>query len=100
VAHRRVTLGVVLVTYQAALLDRFALNVLVLQQDGLPPVEMGIGRGQIIQALVIARAIILLDKGINLGLKGGNRCLRPTLHRNLLIVPFAPLTRTGGGCGG
>jgi hypothetical protein len=73
VAHRRVTFGVVLFMYQAALLDRFALNVLVLQQDGLPPVEIGIGRGQIIQALVIARAIILLDKGINLGLKGATQ---------------------------
>jgi hypothetical protein len=73
VAHRRVTFGVVLVAYQAALLDRFALNVLVFQQDGLPPVEIGIGRGQIIQALVIARAIILLDKGINLGLRGATQ---------------------------
>ncbi len=72
-AHRRVTFGVVLVAYQAALLDRFALNVLVFQQDGLPPVEIGIGRGQIIQALVIARAIILLDKGINLGLRGATQ---------------------------
>jgi hypothetical protein len=26
-----------------------------------------------------------------LALYGRNRCLRPTLHRNLLIVPFAPL---------
>jgi hypothetical protein len=55
------------------LLDRFALDTLVLQQDGLPPAEIGIGRGQIIQALVIARVIILLDKGLSLGLKGATQ---------------------------
>ncbi len=28
-----------------------------------------------------------------------NRCLDPTLRLRPLIVPFAPLTRAGGGCG-
>jgi hypothetical protein len=40
--------------HQAALLDGSALDALALQQDGLPPAEMDIRRGQIVQALVIA----------------------------------------------
>jgi hypothetical protein len=40
--------------HQAALLDGSALDALPLQQDGLPPAEIDIRRGQIVQALVIA----------------------------------------------
>jgi hypothetical protein len=55
--------------HQAAVLDGFALDALAPQQDSLPPAEMDISRGQIVQALVVAPVVILIDKGFNLGLK-------------------------------
>ena len=63
--------------HQAALLDGSALDALPLQQDGLPPAEIDISRGQVVLALVVAPVVILLDKGLNLSLQR-NRCLRPT----------------------
>jgi hypothetical protein len=48
--------------HQAPLLDGSALDALALQQDGLPPAEIEIRRVQIVQALVIAPVVILLDK--------------------------------------
>ena len=53
-AHLWLRLACLLVMHQAALLDGSALDALALQQDGLPPAEMDIRRGQIVQALVIA----------------------------------------------
>jgi uncharacterized membrane protein YGL010W len=61
--------------HQAALLDGSALDALALQQDGLPPAEIDIRRGQIVQALVIAPMVILLDKGCDLGLQRARRAV-------------------------
>ena len=55
--------------HQAAMLDGFTLDALTLQQDGLPPAEIDISRGQVVQALVVAPVVILLDECLNLGLK-------------------------------
>ncbi len=55
--------------HQAAVLDGFALDALTLQQDGLPPAEIDISRGQIVQALMIAPVVILLDECLNIGFK-------------------------------
>jgi hypothetical protein len=55
--------------HQAAMLDGFALDAHAFQQDGLPPAEIDICWGQVVQALVVAPVVILLDKGLNLGLK-------------------------------
>jgi len=55
--------------HQAALLDGPALDAPPLQQDGLPPAEIDIRRGQIVQALVIALVVILLDKLLDLSLQ-------------------------------
>ena len=55
--------------HQAAVLDGFALDALTLQQDDLPPAEIDISRGQIVQALVVSAMVIVLDKGFDLGLK-------------------------------
>jgi hypothetical protein len=65
----KVTLSCVLVMRQAALLDGSALDALTLQQDGLPPAEIDIGRGQVVQALVIPPVVVLLDKGLYLSLQ-------------------------------
>ena len=55
--------------HQAALLDGPALDALALQQNGLPPAEIDISRGQIVQALVVAPVVIPLDECLNIGLK-------------------------------
>ena len=83
--------------HQAALLDGSALDALTLQQDGLTPAEIDIGRGQVGQALIVAPMVILLDKLLDLGLQR-NRCLAATLCLGLLMLRSAPLTRAGGGC--
>jgi len=49
------------VMHQAAVLDGFPLDALALQQDGLPPAEINISRGQVVQALVVAPVVIVLD---------------------------------------
>jgi hypothetical protein len=48
--------------HQAAVLDGPALDALALQKDRLPPAEIDISRGQIVEALVITPVAILLDK--------------------------------------
>ena len=68
-AHLWLRLSCVLAMHQAALLDGPALDALTLQQDGLRPAEIDISRGQIVPALVVAPVVILLDKGLNLGLQ-------------------------------
>ena len=55
--------------HQAAVLDGPALDALTLQQDGLPPAEIDISRGQIVQALVLSAMVIVLDECFNIGLK-------------------------------
>ena len=53
--------------HQAAVLDGFALDALALQQDGLPPAEIDISRGQVVQAFMVALVIIVLDKCLDIG---------------------------------
>ena len=60
-AHLRLRLGCALVMHQAAVLGGSALDALTLQQDGLPPAEINISRGQVVQALVVAPVVIVLD---------------------------------------
>jgi len=48
--------------HQAAVLDGFALDALAFQQDGLAPAEIDIRWGQIVQALVVAPVVILLNE--------------------------------------
>ena len=50
--------------FDCLLLDPFALF-----DDGLSPAEVGIGGGHIVQALVVALVIVVLNEGVDLGLK-------------------------------
>ncbi len=59
-AHLRLRLGCVLVMHQAAVLDGPALDALELEQDGLPPAEIDIIRGQIAQAFMVSAMAIML----------------------------------------
>ena len=54
---------------QAPLLDGLALDAFALEQDGLPSAEVDIGRGEVLQALVVALVVVVLDEGLNLSLE-------------------------------
>ena len=47
---------------QAPLFDGFSLDAFSLQQDGLTTPEVDIGGGEIVQALVIAPMVVVIDE--------------------------------------
>ena len=51
---------------QAAVCDGFALDAFSLGQDCLGPAEVDIGWSQIVDALMIADVIVVLDEGSDL----------------------------------
>jgi hypothetical protein len=57
------------VVQQAPLLDGLALDAFTLEQDGLAAAEVGVGRGQVVQALVVALVVVVLDEGRDLRLE-------------------------------
>ena len=52
---------------QAPVLDGLSFDPFSFQQDGLAPAEVDISRGQIVQALMIAVVVVVLDEGLDLG---------------------------------
>ena len=58
-----------LAVMQASGFDSLSFDPFSLFQDGLPPSEVDIGRGQIIDALVIAVVVVVIHEGFNAGLK-------------------------------
>lgn len=48
---------------QAPLFDGLSLDPLSLQQDGLAASEVDVGRGEIVEAFVVAPVIVVLDEG-------------------------------------
>ena len=54
---------------QAPGFDSLSFDSVSLFQDGLSPSEVDIGRGQIIDALVIAVVVVVIHEGFNAGLK-------------------------------
>jgi len=55
-----------LAVMQAPGLDSLSFDPFSLFQDGLSPSEVDIGRGQIIDALVIAVGVVVIHEGFNL----------------------------------
>jgi hypothetical protein len=51
---------------QAASLDGLAHDAFAFEQDGLSSAEMDIGRGEVLEALVIALVLVVLDEGLDL----------------------------------
>ena len=51
---------------QAAMLDGFALDPLSVFDDGFGPSEVGVGGCHIVEALVVAPMIVVLDEGLDL----------------------------------
>ena len=54
---------------QASFLDGFAFDPFSFQQDGLSPTEVSVGGRDVLQALVIAVVIVVLDEGLDLSFK-------------------------------
>ena len=52
---------------QAPLFDGLSLDPFSLQQDGLAASEVDVGGGEIVEALVIAAVVVVLDEGRDLG---------------------------------
>ena len=97
--HRAGSLSCVLVMHKAVLLDGSALDALTLQQNGLPPAEIAISRGQVVQALVIAPVVILLDKLGDLSLQRARQVAilqqDAVLHGLVPAFDLAPGLRVG-----
>ena len=56
-----------LVKKQPTSLDGFAFDPFSFQQDGLTASEVDVGRGKIVDALVIAPVVVVCDERIDLG---------------------------------
>ena len=54
------------VVQQAAVLDGLSLDALALLQDGLTPAEVDVGGGEVVQALVDAAVVVVVDEGLDL----------------------------------
>lgn len=54
---------------QAPLFDGFSFDPFRFQHDGVAASEVDIGRCEIAEALVISAMIVVLDEGVDLGLK-------------------------------
>ena len=52
---------------QAPMLDGLSFDPFSFQQDGLAPPEVDVGRGQIVQALMIAVVVVVGDEGLDKG---------------------------------
>ena len=51
---------------QASMFDGLSLDPLALFDDGCGPAEVGIGRGNVVEALVVAAMVVVLDEGLDL----------------------------------
>ena len=51
---------------QASVFERFTLDALTLGEGRLGPAEVDIGRGQIVEALMVAGVIVMLDESADL----------------------------------
>ena len=54
---------------QASLPDGLPLDALAVEQDRLSPAEVDVGRGEVIQALVNAAVVVMVDEGRDLRLE-------------------------------
>ena len=62
-------LGGELAVLQAPIFDGLPLDPFALFDDGQRPAEVGIGGCHVGQAFVVAPVVVLLDEGLDLGLK-------------------------------
>ena len=55
-----------LAVLQAAMFDGLSLDPFTLFDDGFGPAEVGIGRGDVLEALVVAPMVVVLDERLDL----------------------------------
>ena len=75
-----------LAVMQAPGLDSLLFDPFSLFQDGLSPSEVDIGRGQIIDALVIAVGVVVIHEGFNAGLKISGE--EVVFQQDAVVPPF------------
>ena len=75
-----------LAVMQAPGLDSLSFDPFSLFQDGLSPSEVDIGRGQIIDALVIAVGVVVIHEGFNAGLKISGE--EVVFQQDAVVPPF------------
>ena len=51
---------------QSSLFDGLAFDPFALKQDGLTASEVDVGRGEVLQALMVAVVIVVIDEAIDL----------------------------------
>lgn len=59
-------LGGELAVLQAAMFDGLSLDPFALFDDGFGPAEVGVGRRDVVEALVVASVVIMLDERLDL----------------------------------
>jgi hypothetical protein len=72
---------------QAPLFDGLSLDPFSLQQNGLPAPEVDVGGGEVVEALVLAPVIVVLDEGRDLGFEIAGQ--EVALQEDALLLPVA-----------
>jgi len=54
---------------QAPMLDGLSFDPFALSDDGCGPSEVGVGRRHVVQALMVALMVVVLDEGLDLDLE-------------------------------
>ena len=65
-AQRDLVLGGELAVLQAPIFDSLSFDPFTLLDDGLRPAEVGVGRRRVVQTLVIALMVVMLDERFDL----------------------------------
>src|SRR5690606_41219077 len=58
-----------LAVLQAPMLDGLAFDPFALFDDGCSPAEVGVGGRHVVEALMVAPVVVMLDEGADLGLE-------------------------------
>ena len=73
---------------QAPVVDGLSLDALSFFEDGLASAKVDVGWGQIIDALVIALGVVVLDEAIDLGLQGTRQII--VFQQNAVLQGLMP----------
>ena len=82
---------------QALVLDGLSFDPFPFQQDGLAAPEVDIGGREVIQALVVAPVVVVLDEGADLGLEITGQII--VLEQDPVIEGLAPALNLALGLG-
>ena len=63
-------LGGELAVLQAPMFDGLSFDPFALFDDGCGPAEVGVGRRHVVEALVVAAVVVVLDEGLDLAPRG------------------------------